>query len=452
MKLGIPTLNQYASVNRLIESVERGSLVPESYIVIDNGGGYEPRAEWEMLRGRIEVVRPGQNIGVAASWNRLLDMAGAESIAISNDDVVFGPETFRTLFDAAKRFPFVGAVGGWALFAQSPECTKRVGYYDELFYPAYYEDCDYLLRMRRAGVEFHDIGWVGATHDGEATTKSATEEERALIADGRERNYSYFVTKWGTDSPRWGNPDVKNFKDPFNGKVPEGLSLRPPRDRPETLRTRVSPLRFDVLNLIAETIGARRYLEIGVFDGASMRNIRIDEKWGVDPKPFLSGVTASTVFIPKTSDVFFTEIAEHAGRFDLVFIDGDHQADQAYREVKAALSLLSPKGVVVLHDCSPHTEAMQEVPQRSGWYWTGDVWKAVARLRAEGEHVHVIPADFGIGIVLPRSRGLDVVKTELPCDWWRLRYEDLEADRERLLGLLRPGEWMEFIKHRVTCA
>lgn len=450
MKLGIPTLNQYDSVNRLIDSAERGSLAPSSYIVIDNGGGYQPRPEWQMLSSRIAVVRPGTNLGVAASWNRLLDMAGDEKIAISNDDIVFGPETFRALFEAAQRFPFVGAVGGWALFAQSPECTKWVGYYDEHFYPAYYEDCDYLLRMRRAGVEFHDIGWVGATHDGEATSKSASESDRALIADGRSRNYSYFVTKWGTDSPRWGNPDVNNFKEPFDGKTPAYWSNRPETLPISDLRTVISPMRFDVLNLIAEVIGAKRYLEIGVSDGESMRKVAIAEKWGVDPIAQLSGVTAATVFVPKTSDFFFAELAPKVGKFDIIFIDGDHRAEQVYREVKASLPLLSEKGVLVLHDCNPHTEAMQEVPHRSGWQWTGDVWKAVARLRAEGELAYVIPADFGIGIVLPRSRGFDIHPAVLPCDWFRLRYQDLEADRENLLGLLRPGTWADWIRRHVT--
>jgi hypothetical protein len=405
-----------------------------------------------MLSGRIEVVRPGVNLGVAASWNRLLDMAGDHIIAISNDDIVFGPETFRMLFDAAQRFPFVGAVGGWALFAQSPECTKRVGYYDEHFYPAYYEDCDYLLRMRRAGVTFHDIGWAGATHDGEATTKSASESDRALIADGRSRNYSYFVTKWGTDSPRWGNPDVNNFKEPFDGKTPAYWSNRPETvpTSMEDLRTVISPMRFDVLNLLARTIGAKRYLEIGVSDGENMRKVHIAERWGVDPKPLLPGVAASTVFIPNTSDFFFAKIAPEVGKFDLVFIDGDHRAEQVCREVKAALPLLTEKGVILLHDCNPHTEAMQEVPHRTGWNWTGDVWKAVARLRAEGEFVHVIPADFGIGIVLPQSRGHAPETTIMPCEWFRLRYQDLEADRENLLGLIRPGGWADWIRRFVA--
>ncbi len=439
MKLGIPTLNNYAGVNALIASAEAGSVSPESYVIIDNGGSFPHQSEFGT---RCKIIRNGRNLGVAAAWNELLRGSPDEPVVISNDDIIFGKDTFRMLRDAALEHPFVGAAGGWALFAQNPECTKAVGFYDERFYPAYYEDCDYLLRMRRAGVPIFDLGWAGATHLGEITTKTASESDRALIADGRARNYSYFVTKWGSDSPRWGDPHVSNFPEPFNGRFQGHFQNEAGEPRLE--RTHLSPMRYDVLNFIAELTGAKRYLEIGVSDGDNMRRVNVAEKWGVDPVPQPSGVSACSVFVPRTSDFFFQTMSDRAGKFDLVFIDGDHRAEQVYREVHYALPLLSPRAVICLHDCSPHTEAMQEVPHRTGWQWTGDVWKAVARLRSEGLDLRVIPSDFGVGFLIPTDEQSPQVT--LPAEWDRLLWRDLVADRENLLGLLRPGEWQSALR------
>lgn len=39
--------------------------------------------------------------------------------------------------------------------------------------------------------------------------------------------------------------------------------------------------------------------------------------------------------------------------YDFIFLDGDHEAATVYREISAALALLSPNGVIVLHDYYP---------------------------------------------------------------------------------------------------
>lgn len=418
MKLGIPTLNRYDLLTKLLVSAEAGTVVPSEYIIVDNGGSYVPP---DHLKEKVRLIRPGCNVGVASAWNMILEVGLAEDepIAISNDDIVFETKTFELLQNATDANDFVGACGGWALFAQSPRCVAEVGFYDEHFYPAYYEDCDYLLRLKRAGIPVFDLGFIGA-HAGEQSTVGSTPEQRALVAEGRMRNYSYFVTKWGADSPRWGNPLVENYAEPFDGKLTP--KVHPGGGETDFFlreRTRISPLRWDVLNFIAKLIDAKRYLEIGVADGSCMQKIEVEERWGVDPNPQSGAIAAASIFVPRTSDFFFEHVAPNAGLFDLVFIDGDHRHEQVYREVQAARKYLSPTGVICLHDCNPHTEEMQQVPLVSGWQWTGDVWKAVARLRAEGElDVAVIPSDYGIGVVLPTDRAMK--KIALPCEYDRL--------------------------------
>lgn len=208
MKLGVPTLARYDLLQRLIDTVEMGSEKPSGFIIVDNGGEARSRLR---LPANTELIEPGRNIGVAASWNRILDVAGDEPVVISNDDVLFGPQGFRVLSEAARQHPLVTA-DGWALFAQSPDCTRKVGFYDEGFYPAYFEDNDYAYRMDLCGVPRHVVA-VQAKH-----YRSATLEARPGL--NVERSREYYQLKWG------GPPGRETHREPFGGKPPEGWAIR----------------------------------------------------------------------------------------------------------------------------------------------------------------------------------------------------------------------------------
>ena len=59
-------------------------------------------------------------------------------------------------------------------------------------------------------------------------------------------------------------------------------------------------------------------------------------------------------------------------------------------------------GVIVMHDCLPTTEEMQEWHNTSqqGKVWTGDTWKAyVKAMHSLPYLVYVIDTDFGCGII-----------------------------------------------------
>jgi len=210
MKLGVPTLNRYDLLQRLLDSAERGSAKPDGYIIVDNGG--EARARLR-LPPNAQVIEPGRNLGVAASWKLILDAAGHEPIVISNDDLTLGHEAFAALSAEVATHPLVTA-GGWLLFAQAPACTQAVGYYDESFYPAYYEDTDYAYRMRLCGFPRHNVH-VETTHVGSATIKAAPHLNVG-------RSGAYYHAKWG------GAPGHERWRQPFDGNPPEGWHLRSP--------------------------------------------------------------------------------------------------------------------------------------------------------------------------------------------------------------------------------
>ena len=192
MILGVPSLWRYELLDRLIASALAGTRVPDEILVVDNGGKYEAKDS------RVRVIYSGENLGVAASWNRLL-RAGAW--VISNDDVVFTHRTFEELASALESGTlFVNGLG-WALFGQRPEVAEKIGFYDERFFPAYYEDDDYEVRLIDAGIAtrfpvlsepVEHIGWASSRkrEDGELCDPA---EHHAIY----RKNCQVFIDKWG---------------------------------------------------------------------------------------------------------------------------------------------------------------------------------------------------------------------------------------------------------------
>jgi predicted O-methyltransferase YrrM len=81
------------------------------------------------------------------------------------------------------------------------------------------------------------------------------------------------------------------------------------------------------------------------------------------------------------------EYLMHCGRsFDFIFLDGDHAAKAVYRELPAALKVLNPGGVILLHDFFPKL-----APLWSDGSVIPGPWLAAERLRAEGATLRVLP-------------------------------------------------------------
>lgn len=211
-----------------------------------------------------------------------------------------------------------------------------------------------------------------------------------------------------------------------------------------------------ILQHIIDKIRARTYLEIGVQRGKNFFKISAPRKVAVDPQ-FVFGYTRKLLnirqilqhhFFQMTSDEFFNK---HAPRIfnnetlDIAFIDGLHTYEQSLRDFQNCLKYLSPKGIVVLHDCNPTSpesamyahspEQMRRVYPDAKAAWTGDVWKTIVHIRslyAQFE-VCVIDCDFGVGIVRKShsERPLNFNSRQIQ----QLTYKDLENRREEFLNL-----------------
>ena len=224
--------------------------------------------------------------------------------------------------------------------------------------------------------------------------------------------------------------------------------MRQPRAAPLPPRTRLLQAQLD-------RSSGRRYLEIGVGDGGVFLHLAARRKTAVDPKGLSWGrrlrhpasIARGRVHALR-SDEFFARL-DPAESFDVSFVDGYHTWDQALRDVENCLRHSPGDGVVVMHDCNPANEpaSLRDPAEAAGrpdgdGSWCGDVWKAVVILRASREdlEVEVIDTDFGLGVVRKRhSETIPLDPRRVP----EMSYQDLDEDRERLLGL-RPARAQDF--------
>ena len=202
--------------------------------------------------------------------------------------------------------------------------------------------------------------------------------------------------------------------------------------------------------IVAGELAARqrpRYLEVGVDTGVVFLHVRAALKVAVDPQPRIArwklaahpNALLRGTIVPTTSDAYFAGLADDV-RFDVVFVDGDHSFGQARRDIDHALERLADGGVVLVHDCDPPTAtaAGPEPPGAAGGPWCGETWKAIAMLRATREDLTatVLAIDCGVGRIERRPSELSGID---PATITGLGFDDLRADRQRLIGAVAAG-------------
>lgn len=191
--------------------------------------------------------------------------------------------------------------------------------------------------------------------------------------------------------------------------------------------------RIDIINNLISRYGYRSYLEIGVHTGVSFESILCDEKVGVDPSDNYPNISYKL-----TSDEFF---AQNNKKFDVVFIDGLHLNEQVQKDFENAFNCLNDGGAIVLHDCNPTEEIWQFRAPAHG-HWTGDTWKAWARIiRAYPMNItFTVDDDFGVGVFIKNSN----VENEIQ-DIPELCWDYLQTNRKGLIKLISSNDFLKFL-------
>lgn len=119
--------------------------------------------------------------------------------------------------------------------------------------------------------------------------------------------------------------------------------------------------RWDIINHLIKKNGYKSYLEIGYFKGWSFDNVHCEKKVAVDPSPSKNlthieapygstatsneDMTGGTIY-KITSDEFFN-LGWVDRKWDIIFIDGLHEAEQVLRDIGNSLRYLREGGTIV---------------------------------------------------------------------------------------------------------
>lgn len=206
--------------------------------------------------------------------------------------------------------------------------------------------------------------------------------------------------------------------------------------------------RYDIINSLIEKYNFQTYLEIGVshVDGC-FNKIKASEKTGVDPN-------TENIEFNKTSDEFFFELEQGNTRFsrdykwDLIFVDGLHLANQSYKDIKNSLKHVKKNGFIIVHDCNPPSGWFaRENYLVDGFYapWNGTVWKAFYKVRTEGLNIETctVNTDWGVGVIKNTEQKS---KNKVEFDNMFFEFNKMAENRAYDLGLLTTEHFFRWIE------
>jgi hypothetical protein len=198
-------------------------------------------------------------------------------------------------------------------------------------------------------------------------------------------------------------------------------------------------IRTDIINTFIEKFGYKSYLEIGTQRPAgNFNHIKAEYKFCVEPFP--APPDMDKIDFIGTSDEYFESISSDI-KFDIIFIDGLHHYDQVLKDIENSFNHLNDNGTIVVHDCLPTTEKMQERDDHGG-EWTGDVWKAIAILRTEtiDNDIKVVNTDYGCGIL---RKGTNIPYEPIIKNYLNFNY--YAQNHTNMLNVISPETFIKWI-------
>jgi len=204
-----------------VESIKTN--IPYKFVIIDNASR-DDTPKWldeYAKQPHIIPIRHSEHRCVAASWNeglrKALEDPEFEYALMLSNDVVLEPYYIDGLIKFLQEHVEYSAVSGmdthtskkqesgvtegtvfWAAYLIRKDCILKVGFFDENFIEAYFEDNDYHERIKRANLRTCIINRLGFYHHGsrwlyEGATQQEVDAHHAYFRQNRE----YFKKKWG---------------------------------------------------------------------------------------------------------------------------------------------------------------------------------------------------------------------------------------------------------------
>jgi len=199
--IGIPTYNRFDLLQPNLFLYSRDFIDTDLFIV-DNGNQ-------GIMFTPAQILTLEKNIGVGASWNLMLKKIFENNnyALILNDDIYLGKKIHEIIaLIQSKPDKFIRATPDWCAFIIPKSVYEAVGDFDEIFYPAYYEDKSYEYRMKLKGIPII----VSPDLNPYQYSNSRSAEKDPTLLENRKKNKKLFIEMWG------GEPEREKFKKPFN--------------------------------------------------------------------------------------------------------------------------------------------------------------------------------------------------------------------------------------------
>lgn len=215
------------------------------------------------------------------------------------------------------------------------------------------------------------------------------------------------------------------------------------------------PTRTEIINFLLSHLNKETtYLEIGVRNPEdNFDKIKSHLKYSVDPGVEFEN---NPVDFKMTSDLFFSNLDQDKVlskdiRFDVIFIDGLHLAEQVDRDIINALKYINDDGFVVLHDCNPPSiwhsrEDYNYGETPAGGYWNGTTWKAFLKWRYDASvNSCCIDSDWGVGIISKKHPIGQIPQAQNAF----FEYNVLDKHRTELLNLTTFTDFKSIISESI---
>jgi len=130
----------------------------------------------------------------------------------------------------------------------------------------------------------------------------------------------------------------------------------------------------------------KRYLELGIYNGANFSVVKSTDKVSVDSQ--------FPALFQMTTDEYFSQLSSKE-KFDVVYIDACHQRENVVRDFNNVLKHLNSDGIIFVHDLIPDTEELT-----AAWY-CGDGFKVLAHIlknQPNDFEIYSLDSDYGLTV------------------------------------------------------
>lgn len=224
----VPIVNGFHWLQRLVDSIDYP--VDELFVIDNNGRGELIESLSDLAKTKHKFVKKitichlPHNIGCSGSWNLAIKCYMTLPYwIIVNNDVAFTPGLLQEIVEKSKDDNY-GIIKGkefqWDLFLIKDWVIEKCGLFDENFYPAYLEDCDYYIRLLKQNVSIchlqnkHLHGDNGYEVSGSQTWRLDSSIAEKLHS-AHHKNFTYMSEKWGSNW-RDSNWEYHPWETPFN--------------------------------------------------------------------------------------------------------------------------------------------------------------------------------------------------------------------------------------------